>query len=90
MYISAEKIAKKLIEFFANNQITQNQWKFDIPDHITDENIAIVATAKNFADGLQYSLDRRGIDELDQYVVASREYKERIINTDKGATIVND
>jgi hypothetical protein len=38
MYISAEKIAKKIIELFANNQITQNQWKFDIPDHITDEN----------------------------------------------------
>jgi hypothetical protein len=80
MYISAEKIAKKFIELFANNQITQNQWKFDIADHITDENMAIVATAKNFADGLQYSLDRRGIDVPEEYVVASREYQERITN----------
>lgn len=80
MYISAEKIAKKIIELFANNQITQNQWKFDIPDHITDENMAILASAKNLADGLQYSLDRRGIDIPEEFMVASREYQERITN----------
>lgn len=80
MYISAEKIAKKIIELFANNQITQNQWKFDIPDHITDENMAILASAKNLADGLQYSLDRRGIDIPEDLMVASSEYQERITN----------
>lgn len=78
MFISSNKISKKLIELFANNNITQNQWKFDIPDDITDENMAILATAKNFADGLNYSLDRRGIDIPEKLMVASREYHERI------------
>jgi len=80
MYISADKISRKIIELFSNNQVTQNQWKFDIPDNITDENLAIVATAKNFADGLQYSLDRRGIDIPEELVIASSEYQERITN----------
>ena len=80
MYISADKISRKIIELFSNNQVTQNQWKFDIPDNIPDENLAIVATAKNFADGLQYSLDRRGIDIPEELVVASSEYQERITN----------
>ena len=56
MFISSNKISKKLIELFANNNITQNQWKFDIPDDITDENMAIIASAKNLADGINYSL----------------------------------
>jgi len=61
MYISAEKIAKKIIELFANNQ-------------------AILASAKNLADGLQYSLDRRGIDIPEDLMVSSSEYQERITN----------
>jgi hypothetical protein len=78
LYISSNKIASKIIDLFANNHITQNQWKFDIPDDITDENMAIIATAKNFADGINYSLDRRGIDIPAKLIVASSEYRERI------------
>lgn len=78
MFISSNKIAQKIIDLFANNNVTQNQWKFDIPDNITDENMAIIATAKNFADGINYSLDRRGIDIPEKLIVAGREYNERI------------
>lgn len=78
MFIASNKISKKIIELFSNNNITQNQWKFDIPDDITDENMAILATAKNFADGINYSLDRRGIDIPEKLMVASREYTERV------------
>ena len=80
MYISAEKIAKKIIELFANNQITQNQWKFDIPDHITDENMAILASAKNLADGINYQIDRHGLDIPDKFIVAYPEDKLVNIN----------
>lgn len=78
MFVSSNKISKKIIDLFANNHITQNQWKFAIPDDITDENMAILATAKNFADGINYSLDRRGIDIPERLMVSSGEYKERI------------
>jgi hypothetical protein len=78
MFISSNKVAQKIIDIFANNHITQNQWKFDIPDNITDENMAIIATAKNFADGINYSLDRRGIDIPEKLIVSGREYNERI------------
>ena len=78
MFISSNKVAQKIIDLFANNHITQNQWKFDIPDNITDENMAIIATAKNFADGISYSLDRRGIDIPEKLIVSGREYNERI------------
>ena len=78
MFISSNKVSKKIIELFANNHITQNQWKFDIPDDITDENMVILASAKNFADGINYSLDRRGIDIPARLMVSSKEYKERV------------
>ena len=78
MFISSNKVAQKIIDLFANNHITQNQWKFDIPDNITDENMTIIATAKNFADGINYSLDRRGIDIPEKLIVSGREYNERI------------
>lgn len=76
MFISGNKIAQKIVDLLSNNQISQNQWKFDIPDAITDEHMAIVATAKNFADGINYALDRKGIDVPEETMVASREYKE--------------
>jgi hypothetical protein len=85
MFISSNKVASKIIDLFSNNQISQNQWKFDIPDDITDEHLAIVATAKNFADGIQYSLDRKGIDIPEEIVVSSREYKQ-YINSEGGIT----
>lgn len=86
MYISPSKIADKLITLFADNRITQNQWKFNIPDEITQENIAILASAKNLADGINYSLERHGIDIPEDLIVAGREYNE--IVTNKG-TIIN-
>jgi len=42
--------------------------------------MAILASAKNLADGLQYSLDRRGIDIPEDLMVSSSEYQERITN----------
>jgi hypothetical protein len=40
--------------------------------------MAILASAKNFADGINYSLDRRGIDIPARLMVSSKEYKERV------------
>lgn len=80
MYISPGKIADKLISLFADNRITQNQWKFNIPDEITDNSIAIIASAKNLADGINYSIERHGIVIPEELIVASREYKEMVTN----------
>lgn len=80
MYISPSKIADKLISLFADNRITQNQWKFNIPDEITDNSIAIIASAKNLADGINYSIERHGIVIPEELIVASREYKEMVTN----------
>jgi hypothetical protein len=85
MYISPNKTASKLINLFADNRITQNQWKFSIPDEITDESIAIVASAKNLADGINYSIERHGIVIPEELIVAGSEYKEIITN--KGTMI---
>lgn len=80
MYISPSKIADKLVSLFADNRITQNQWKFNIPDEITDNHIAIIASAKNLADGINYSIERHGIVIPEELIVASREYKEMVTN----------
>lgn len=80
MRISPSKVADKLIALFADNRITQNQWKFNIPDEITDETIAIIASAKNLADGINYSIERHGIEIPEDLIVAGREYNQIVTN----------
>lgn len=83
MRISSNKISRKLVDLFANSQVTQNQWKFDITEDILDEHIGIIATAKNFADGINYQIDRHGIEIPADLIVASREYNEHIVHGKK-------
>lgn len=83
MYISGEKIARALIKILADSRISMNQWKFDIPDHLTDEHMGIIANAKNLADGINYQLDRKGLDIPEDIMVASREQKEYINSNGK-------
>lgn len=87
MFIASNKITKKLMDLFSNNQVTQNQWKFDIPEDIVEQPIHIIATAKNFADGINYQIDRHGIDIPEKLMVASNDYKEYI--TSEGELVDN-
>lgn len=83
MFISGEKIAKAIIKLLADSRISTNQWKFDIPDHLTNEHMGIVANAKNLADGINYQLDRKGLDIPEDLMVASRDRQEYINNNAK-------
>lgn len=80
MFISAEKIARAIIKLLADSRISSNQWKFDIPDHITNEHMGLVANAKNLADGINYQLDRKGLDIPEDLMIASRDSNTEYIN----------
>jgi hypothetical protein len=83
IFISGNKIAEAIIKLMADNRISVNQWKFGIPDHITNQNLAILTQAKNLADGINYQLERKGIDIPDDNVVASNEWQEMVDNNGK-------
>lgn len=83
MFISGEKIAKAIIKLLADSRISTTQWKFDISDHLTNEHMGIVANAKNLADGINYQLDRKGLDIPEDLMVASRDRQEYINNNAK-------
>lgn len=80
MFISAEKIARAIIKLLADSRISSNQWKFDISDHITNEHMGLVANAKNLADGINYQLDRKGLDIPEDLMIASRDSNIEYIN----------
>lgn len=71
MFVSSVKIAEQLIKLLANMNISATQWRFSIPDRITEEHMGVLANAKNLADGINYSLDRKGIDINPDLMVSS-------------------
>jgi hypothetical protein len=74
MFVSSVKIAEQLIKLLANMNISATQWKFSIPDRLTEEHMGVLANAKNLADGINYSLDRKGIDIDPELMVSSSDY----------------
>jgi hypothetical protein len=80
---SANRIAEKIVDLLANNRISMNFWKYHIPDYITEQHIAIVAQAKNLADGINESIERKGIDIEPEMIVSSREYQQIIDSNGK-------
>ncbi len=70
MRIKAEKIAQKLADLMADSRFTLSDWKYLIPFYLTRQEDSILIKAKNFADGIDYQMDRHGIDIPAEFVVA--------------------
>lgn len=87
MFISSNKIADKIVSLLSNMQITSNQWRHSIPNAILDNHMGVIANAKNFSEGLDYHMLRRGIEVPERLMVASNEYKEYVTNE---LELVND
>lgn len=61
MRIMTERLAEQLIKMLADNRVHPDQWRFWIPQHITEENLHIVANAKMLADGINESIAENSI-----------------------------
>jgi hypothetical protein len=61
-WINTSQYAHKFIDLFAENRLFPEDWKFMIPLHIVQQPLAIVANAKNFADGIQYNMELHGVE----------------------------
>jgi len=78
--IKTEKVAQKLIELFADSRILLSDWKYAIPRHIVNQDDNILIVAKNLADGIDYQMDRHGLDIPAEFVVSYPEDKLMNIN----------
>lgn len=56
-----ESAAEKIEGFLADARISAVDWRHWIPSRITDSNMAIIANAKNLADGINDEIARSGI-----------------------------
>jgi hypothetical protein len=70
MKIKAEKIAHKLADLLADSRFTLSDWKYLIPFYLIKQEDSILIKAKNFADGIDYQMERYGIDIPAEFVVA--------------------
>jgi hypothetical protein len=68
--VKLEKVAQKIIELMSDNRIHLSDWKYDIPMYIAQQDLPILANAKNLADGIDYAMERYGIDLPEDIVVA--------------------
>ena len=78
--IKTEKVAKKLVDIFADNRLTLSDWKYMIPFYLLKEQMQIVVIAKNLADGINYQIDRHGLDIPAEFIVAYPEDKMVILD----------
>jgi hypothetical protein len=78
--IKTEKIAKKLVDIFADNRLTLSDWKYMIPFYLLKEQMQIVVIAKNLADGINYQIDRHGLDIPAEFIVAYPEDKMVVLD----------
>jgi hypothetical protein len=78
--IKTEKVAKKLSDIFADNRLTLSDWKYMIPFYLLKEQMQIVTVAKNFADGINYQIDRHGLDIPAEFIVAYPEDNMVVLN----------
>ena len=74
-----EKVAQKIIELLSDNRIHLSEWKYDIPMYIVQQDLPVVANAKNLADGIDYALDRYGIDLPEDIVIAYSQDKQTMV-----------
>jgi hypothetical protein len=61
-WINTSQYAHKFIDLCAENRLFAEDWKFMIPLHIVQQPLAVVANAKNFADGIQYNIELHGVE----------------------------
>lgn len=61
-WINSRSYADKFIKLFADNTVLPSEWKFAIPLFIVQHPLPVVINAKNFADGIQYNIEKYGID----------------------------
>lgn len=63
-------IAEKLADLMSDSRFTLSDWKYLIPFYLLGQGSSLVPKAKNFADGINYQMDRQGIDMPAEFVVA--------------------
>lgn len=63
-------LAEKLADLMADSRYTLSDWKYLIPYYLLNQGGSILPKAKNFADGINYQMDKEGIDLPPEFVVA--------------------
>jgi hypothetical protein len=76
--LRASSIANTIIKLLADNRISMTVWKYHVANHLTNENIGLVAQAKNLADGINYHIERKGLDIPEEMLLSSSEWEVHI------------
>lgn len=78
--MKTKQVVSKLIDLMSDSRIKLSDWKYDIPTELVQQDLPILANAKNLADGINYALDRHGIDLPEDIVIAYAEDEQVIVN----------
>lgn len=73
-------VTDKLIDLLSDSRILMSDWKYDIPTQIVQQDLPVLANAKNLADGINYAIERYGLDLPEDVVIAYAEDEQVIVN----------
>ena len=62
VWINSRSVASKLEKIFSDNLVLPSEWRYAIPLHIVQMPLPLVINAKNFADGVQHSIELYGVE----------------------------
>jgi hypothetical protein len=65
MHKNNKKVANYLAELFANGRIDKLDWRYFIPEYLTQEPEIVRVSALNFAKGIHEAFDPNGRDPLE-------------------------
>lgn len=70
---NVKKIAEKIADMMSDNRLTISDWKYVIPMYLLQEPDNVMIVSKNLADGINYQMDRHGLDIPAEFVVSYKD-----------------
>ena len=70
---NTKKVAEKIADMMSDSRLTLSDWKFVIPMYLLQEPDNVMIVSKNLADGIDYQMDRHGLDIPAEFVVSYSE-----------------
>ena len=78
-YINAQAISDKIVQILSDNRVTPSEWKYVIPMFMVQNPVAIVANAKNLADGINYNIELYGTPVPDSMIAYDSTNTDRFL-----------
>jgi hypothetical protein len=77
-FADSSKIAKKIIDIFSDNKVTDAEWYHSVPLHVIQTALPVVINVHNFTKGMERNMQIYGVE-----IPEVKQYPPRELETDR-------